>query len=66
MVNNHAVRDQPAFVSEEVFVRVAEPTGRHRERKPTDLDEIERKFNGRPRETLGWLKPCEKLAELLQ
>jgi IS30 family transposase len=31
-----------------------------------DLDEIERKLNGRPRETLGWLKPCEKLAELLQ
>ena len=30
-----------------------------------DLDEIERKMNGRPRETLGWLKPCEKLAELI-
>jgi len=30
-----------------------------------DLDEIERKLNGRPRETLGWLKPCEKLAELI-
>jgi IS30 family transposase len=30
-----------------------------------DLDEIERKMNGRPRETLDWLKPCEKLAELI-
>jgi IS30 family transposase len=30
-----------------------------------DLHEIERKLNGRPRETLGWLKPCEKLEELL-
>jgi IS30 family transposase len=30
-----------------------------------DLLEIERKLNGRPRETLGWLKPCEKLEELL-
>jgi IS30 family transposase len=30
-----------------------------------DLRDIERKLNGRPRETLGWLKPCEKLAELV-
>jgi transposase, IS30 family len=30
-----------------------------------DLREIERKLNGRPRETLGFLKPCEKLAEVL-
>ena len=30
-----------------------------------DLDEIERKLNGRPRKTLEWLKPCEKLAELI-
>ena len=29
-----------------------------------DLDEIERKLNGRPRKTLGWLKPCENLTEL--
>jgi IS30 family transposase len=30
-----------------------------------DLDEIERKLNGRPRKTLGYLKPCEKLSELI-
>jgi IS30 family transposase len=30
-----------------------------------DLDEIERKMNGRPRKTLEWLKPCEKLNELI-
>jgi transposase, IS30 family len=30
-----------------------------------DLDEIERKINGRPRETLGWLKPREKLDQLI-
>ena len=30
-----------------------------------DLQEIERKMNGRPRQTLRWRKPCEKLAELL-
>jgi len=30
-----------------------------------DLDKIERMLNGRPRETLNWLKPCEKLAELI-
>ena len=31
----------------------------------TDLREIERKMNGRPRKTLDWLKPGEKLAELI-
>jgi transposase, IS30 family len=30
-----------------------------------DLDEFERMINGRPRQTLGWLKPCEKLEELI-
>jgi IS30 family transposase len=30
-----------------------------------DLDEIERSINGRPRKTLDYLKPCEKLAELI-
>ena len=30
-----------------------------------DLHEIERMMNGRPRKTLGWLKPCEKMAELV-
>ncbi len=30
-----------------------------------DLDHIELLLNDRPRETLGFLKPCEKLAELL-
>jgi IS30 family transposase len=27
------------------------------------LDFVADQMNGRPRETLGWLKPCEKLAE---
>jgi IS30 family transposase len=30
-----------------------------------DLDEIERKMNGRPRKTLDWLNPGEKLKELI-
>ena len=30
-----------------------------------DLDEIERKMNGRPRKTLGYMKPSEKFAELV-
>ena len=30
-----------------------------------DLRKIERSLNGRPRQTLGGLKPCEKLEELL-
>jgi transposase, IS30 family len=32
---------------------------------PAELAEIERKLNGRPRETLGWRKPCEKMTELI-
>jgi IS30 family transposase len=31
-----------------------------------DLARIARSLNNRPRKTLGYLKPCEKLAELLQ
>lgn len=30
-----------------------------------DLDRIARSLNSRPRQTLGWLKPSEKLAQLL-
>jgi transposase, IS30 family len=30
-----------------------------------DLDRIARSLNNRPRQTLGWLKPSEKLAQLL-
>jgi len=32
---------------------------------PDDLREIERLLNGRPRETLGKAKPCDKLAQVL-
>jgi transposase, IS30 family len=32
---------------------------------PAELAEIERKLNGRPRKTLSWKKPCEKMAELI-
>jgi len=31
-----------------------------------DLDAVAAQLNGRPRQTLGWLKPCEALAELLR
>jgi len=34
-------------------------------KSPADLRKIERSLNGRPRQTLGGLKPCEKLEELL-
>jgi len=30
------------------------------------LDQIADQLNGRPRQTLGWLKPCEAFAKLLQ
>jgi IS30 family transposase len=29
------------------------------------LDEIARKLNGRPRQTLGWMNPAKKMTELL-
>lgn len=31
-----------------------------------DLDLVAQELNGRPRETLGWMKPCEVLPELLR
>ena len=31
-----------------------------------DLNLVARELNGRPRQTLGWLKPCEVLAEMLR
>jgi IS30 family transposase len=30
------------------------------------LDAVAAQLNGRPRQTLGWLKPCEALAEVLR
>jgi IS30 family transposase len=30
-----------------------------------ELDDVARQLNGRPRQTLGWLKPCEVLARLV-
>jgi IS30 family transposase len=30
------------------------------------LDAVARELNGRPRQTLGWMKPCEALAKLLR
>lgn len=35
-------------------------------RSQVELDEIAAELNGRPRETLGWATPAEKMAELLR
>jgi IS30 family transposase len=32
----------------------------------TDLDDATHSLNGRPRQTLEWMSPSEKLAEVLQ
>ncbi|HEY8735963.1 MAG TPA: IS30 family transposase, partial [Candidatus Dormibacteraeota bacterium] len=31
-----------------------------------ELDEVADQLNGRPRQTLGWLNPAQRLAELLE
>ncbi|MGI8829599.1 MAG: IS30 family transposase, partial [Candidatus Limnocylindria bacterium] len=31
-----------------------------------ELDAVAAQLNGRPRQTLNWMKPCEALAEVLR
>lgn len=56
---------EPHLRVPEVVEEASTVAAHHRDDVELELDQTAAELNGRPRQTLGWSKPAEKMNELL-